>query len=97
MKLKMFYSGQNLKKYFKGEVKDCISLHQKLCMKLPKKGKLKSIVTDSPDVGDNFLFDLCLAAKAELLISGDKPLLSAKNIHGIQVISWKAFKAATNQ
>jgi putative PIN family toxin of toxin-antitoxin system len=86
-----------LKKYFGGNVRDCVKLHLSLCERLPKKGMLKSICQEAPDSSDNFLFDLCLAAKAKILVSGDKPLLEAGNIRGIQVKSWKAFKKATGQ
>ncbi len=46
----------------------------------------------SPDLKDNYLFDLAYTAKSNFLITGDKPLLNMKSVNKIQIISYVAYK-----
>ena len=44
----------------------------------------------SPDIKDDFLFDLAVQSKTEIIVSGDKKLLDFKN-EKVTVISFKEF------
>ena len=44
-----------------------------------------------PDETDHFLLELAVSAKASVIVTGDKKLLSAKKTKGIQILSSKQF------
>ena len=44
-----------------------------------------------PDETDHFLLELAVSAKASVIVTGDKKLLSAKKAKGIQILSSKQF------
>lgn len=46
----------------------------------------------SPDIKDNYLFDLCYAVKSYFLVTGDKPLLNMKSVNKIKILSVTAYK-----
>lgn len=49
--------------------------------------------TSAPDAKDNFLFELGITAGTTHLVTGDKLLLERIEIAGINIISFKAFRA----
>lgn len=46
----------------------------------------------TPDIKDNYLFDLCYTVKSYYLITGDKPLLNMKFVNKINILSITAYK-----
>jgi putative PIN family toxin of toxin-antitoxin system len=46
---------------------------------------------DSPDPGDDYLLAMAIAAGADYLVTGDKPLLSVKRVGYSRIISPRAF------
>ena len=46
---------------------------------------------DSPDPGDDYLLAMAAASGADLLVTGDKPLLSLKRIGATRVVSPRTF------
>jgi uncharacterized protein len=52
----------------------------------------KPLYTDSPDVKDNFLFDLALQSKVPRVVTGDKKILAVKDVKGVEFISLAEFK-----
>ena len=48
---------------------------------------------DAPDPGDDYLLAMALAAGADFLVTGDKPLLSVKRVGHAQIISPSHFAA----
>ncbi len=53
---------------------------------------LSLIFKDSPDIKDNYLFDLALQYNATYLITGDKKLLAMEAVENVQVVSLANFK-----
>ena len=53
----------------------------------PKVGNFPSL----PDLADRFLFDLAVAANAEVIVTGDKALLEMKPVGKMQVINPREF------
>ena len=49
--------------------------------------------SDSPDPEDNFLFDLAIQHNATRLVTGEKRLLSMKEIEGVQLITLAELKS----
>ena len=52
-------------------VPDYVALHQSVCVKIKPTIRF----TESPDPDDNFLFELCIKANANYLVTSDKKLL----------------------
>jgi putative PIN family toxin of toxin-antitoxin system len=48
---------------------------------------------DSPDPGDDYLLAMAVAAGSEVLVTGDKPLLSLKRVGATRIITPRAFAA----
>jgi len=75
-------------KYLKQPVEDYIDFHSDLTQFVD----IELIFKDSPDIKDNYLFDLALQYDAAYLITGDKKLLAMETVESVQVISLADFK-----
>ena len=75
-------------KYLTSTVDEYIDLHLGLVTVFPTT----PIYMKSPDVKDNFLFDLALQANVPTIVTGDKKLLAVQDVKGVNFISLSAFK-----
>ena len=48
---------------------------------------------DAPDPGDDYLFAMAIAADADYLVTGDKPLLSVKRVGHARIVLPRRFAA----
>jgi len=87
--LKDVLSRSKLKKYLTEPIESYLTIHQQLTI-----GLNPNITFDqSPDPKDNYLFDVAIESEATHLVTGDKPLLNAKSLGGVKIISLADFKA----
>lgn len=77
-----------IRKYLSGQPKDYIRLHKQVAIK--KKIRLKTF--HSADPKDNYLIDLGLTTNSSYLVTGDKQLLSLKNIATLKIVTFAEFK-----
>lgn len=47
---------------------------------------------DCRDIKDNFLLNLGISGKADVLVAGDKDLLILNHFHGMEIIDYKTFE-----
>lgn len=69
-------SRSKFKKYLNAPIEKYIAFHRKVATKI----NASKIIDFIPDPKDNFLFDLAVAADAGYVITGDKILLSLKEV-----------------
>ncbi len=60
--------------------------------KITKPIVVERIFTGSPDIKDNYLFDIAIQSNSTLLVTGDKALLTMKNVDGFRVVQMKEFE-----
>ena len=65
-----------------------VELHKKVCTQI----KINPRYIDAPDKDDNFLFDICLKAKAAFLITADKQLLQHKPSFLLEITSFNEIR-----
>lgn len=81
-------SRKKFSKYLVWSVKDYISLHKNLV----KNVKVKNIYAECPDPKDNFLFDIAIQKKVQIIVTGDKKLLNFSAPNSIKIITFKDFR-----
>ncbi|MEO5675221.1 MAG: putative toxin-antitoxin system toxin component, PIN family [Chitinophagales bacterium] len=72
----------------RSDIFDFIELLQQVCT----NRKVKSVFKNSPDPYDNFLFDLCISAGADYLITSDKKLLHFAAGFELSIITFSGFR-----
>ena len=85
---KMFYQDQKLKRNCAYSPKDYL----RFIRRTTEFETIDKRFDRSPDVKDNYLFDLTYSVKSFLLITNDKPLLNMKQVNQIKIISFHDFK-----
>ncbi|TAE26129.1 MAG: putative toxin-antitoxin system toxin component, PIN family [Candidatus Kapaibacterium sp.] len=58
-------------------IQEAINLHQDFCQFFHPN----ALFTLSPDLKDNYLFDICRESRAQYLVTGDRALLAMKVVH----------------
>jgi uncharacterized protein len=76
-------------KYLNLSLREYIAFHENLT----EMFVTTPIFDKSPDVKDNYLFDLAIQSGCNLLVTGDKKLLLVNPLEGVQIISLATFLA----
>ncbi len=79
------------RKKFKNQVTFPIDFYIQLHKKLTTYQKIQIQFTGSPDLKDDFLYDLAIQTNSKILVTDDKKLLAFKNIYA-EAISLASFK-----
>ncbi len=87
LELEDVLSRNKLKKQITLPVENYINFHKNLTT----YQKIQIQFTGSPDLKDDFLFDLAIQTNSKILVTGDKKLLSFKykNVEAISLLSFK--------